>query len=136
MARRAHSLSPVAADAVRLLGLELARARRARRWTQEELAERAGVSVDTLRAAERGSARVRVGAMFELATLVGLDLLTGVARASLARPTQGATTAARGPSEPTGPLDSTTLLRWAQDRLEATPSRVRPRSVAESSDDF
>jgi transcriptional regulator with XRE-family HTH domain len=127
-------MSPPAADAVRLLGLEMTRARRARRWTQEELAERAGISVDTLRAAEHGSGKVAVGTMFELATLLGLDVLSGVARASLVGP--GGATGPIGPTGAIGPTDSTTLLRWALDRLDATPSRVRPRSDDADSDDF
>jgi transcriptional regulator with XRE-family HTH domain len=61
-------------DAARLLGLRIAEGRRRRRWTQAELCERAGVSKVTLRNAERGEPTVAVGVMFELATLVGLEL--------------------------------------------------------------
>jgi len=74
MARLAHTYSPAALDAVTVLGLRIAAGRRERRWTVAELAERAGVSLNTLRAAERGAPTVAVGVMFELATLVGVEL--------------------------------------------------------------
>jgi transcriptional regulator with XRE-family HTH domain len=72
--RRAHTYSPQALDAARVLGLRIAEGRRERRWTQAELCERAGVSKNTLRNAERGEPTVGVGVMFELATLVGVRL--------------------------------------------------------------
>jgi transcriptional regulator with XRE-family HTH domain len=96
-----HSYSPPALDAVRILGLEIARARRARRWAAAELAERAGVSRHTVRAAEHGAPSVAIGTVFELATLVGIELL-GVDRADLPA-----------------------LLERGRDRLALLPSRVR-----------
>jgi transcriptional regulator with XRE-family HTH domain len=73
MARR-RTYSPQALDAARLLGLRIAEGRRERRWPQAELAERAGISVVTLRNAERGEPTVAIGVMFELAMLAGLEL--------------------------------------------------------------
>jgi transcriptional regulator with XRE-family HTH domain len=61
-------------DATHVLGLEIARARRERRWTINELAERAGGSRITVRAAEAGTPTVAIGTMFELATILGIDL--------------------------------------------------------------
>lgn len=72
--RRTHTYSPQTLDAARVLGLRIAEGRRLRRWTQAELSERAGVSKATLRNAERGEPTVAVGVMFELATLVGVNL--------------------------------------------------------------
>lgn len=72
--RRPHTYSPQTLDAARVLGLRIAEGRRLRRWTQAELSERAGVSQATLRNAERGVPTVAVGVMFELATLVGVNL--------------------------------------------------------------
>ena len=69
-----HTFSRQTLAAAQVLGLEIARARRARRWTTSELAERAGISVVTLRNVERGLPTVAVGIVFEVATLVGLDL--------------------------------------------------------------
>jgi transcriptional regulator with XRE-family HTH domain len=71
---RRRTYSPQALDAARLLGLRIAEGRRDRRWTQAGLAERAGISVVTLRNAERGEPTVAIGVMFELALLVGVEL--------------------------------------------------------------
>ena len=67
--------STSAQDALRLLGLQLAEARRERGWQVQELAERAGVSRATVRAAEAGRPTVAVGTVFELAVLTGVPLL-------------------------------------------------------------
>lgn len=72
--RRAHTYSPQTLDAARVLGSRIAQGRRSRRWTQADLSERAGVSAATLRNAERGEPTVAIGVMFELATLVGVNL--------------------------------------------------------------
>ncbi|MCL2581778.1 MAG: helix-turn-helix domain-containing protein [Streptosporangiales bacterium] len=72
--RRARTYSPQALNAARVLGLRIAEGRRERRWTQAELSERAGISRVTLGHAERGEPTVQIGLMFELATLVGVEL--------------------------------------------------------------
>lgn len=61
-------------EAVELLGELIRVGRRERRWTQAELAERAGVGVRTLNRIEQGDPSVRVGTAFELAALVGASL--------------------------------------------------------------
>ncbi|WP_202033310.1 helix-turn-helix domain-containing protein [Nocardioides sp. WS12] len=48
--------------------------RRARRWNQIELAERAGISANTLRSIEQGAPSSTIGIVFEVAVLLGLDL--------------------------------------------------------------
>ena len=108
-ATRTYSQQTV--DAVRVLGLEIARARRARRWTINELAERAGVSRITVRAAEAGTPTVAVGTMFELATILGIDLF-------------GAS-----------PAELPELLERGRDRLALLPARVRRPSIP-IDDDF
>lgn len=109
MARRAHSYSPQTRDAVTVLGDEIARARRARSMTAAELAERAGIGRTTLHMVERGEPTVAVGTVFELATLVGIDLFG------------------------TAPADMPALLSRAADRLAVQPGRVR---TTEPDDDF
>ena len=109
--RRAHSYSPQTRTAVEVLGLEIARARRARRWTQAELAERAGISENTLRSIERGSPTATIGVVFELAALLGIELF-------------GA-----------GPEELPALVAQARDRLALLPSRVRTGN-SEVEDDF
>ena len=52
----------------------MALARRERRWTLAELAERVGVSVVTMRKVERGDPSVALGTAFEAAALVGVAL--------------------------------------------------------------
>jgi transcriptional regulator with XRE-family HTH domain len=69
-----HAYSPQTLDATRVLGLQIAAARRARRWTEAELAARAGVSRPTLRSVEQGIPTVAIGTVFEMATLVGVQL--------------------------------------------------------------
>jgi transcriptional regulator with XRE-family HTH domain len=109
--RRPHTYSPEALDAVRVLGLRIAEGRRLRRWTQAELCERASISATTLRNAERGDPTVGVGVMFELATLVGVELF-GVPASQLSA-----------------------LSARESDRLAVLPSHVYPRQVT-ADDDF
>ncbi len=72
--KRAHPVSSQTEAALQVLGVEIARGRRARRWTAAALAERAGISTVTLHNVEQGSATVAIGTVFELATLVGVAL--------------------------------------------------------------
>ncbi len=67
-------LSPVASEALGLLGDRVRLARRQRRWTVEGLAERVGVSPTTIRKVEHGDATVAIGTAFEAAVLVGVAL--------------------------------------------------------------
>ncbi|HZJ29023.1 MAG TPA: helix-turn-helix transcriptional regulator [Solirubrobacterales bacterium] len=69
-----RAYSPYTLEALQLLGEQIRMGRRERRWTQAELAERAGVSVRTLNRVEHGDPRVTLGTAFELATLVGVHL--------------------------------------------------------------
>ncbi|NCD20535.1 MAG: XRE family transcriptional regulator [Actinobacteria bacterium] len=93
-----------------LLGAQIANARAERRWTARELADRAGISVTTLRSAERGEPTVGVGVMFELATLVGVPLF----------------------AEDRAQLDS--MLDLERHRAALLPRRVRPSKDID--DDF
>lgn len=72
MALRPHS--PYAVDAARLLGERIRAARLRRRWSQEDLAGRAGVTPNTLRKVERGDPSVALGTAFELAALLNVPL--------------------------------------------------------------
>lgn len=109
--RRSHTYSPQTLDAARVLGLRIAEGRRRRRWTQAELCERAGVSKATLRNAERGEPTVAIGVVFELATLVGVELY----------------------GAPPGELRN--LVSRESDRLALLPAHVYPRQVSVD-DDF
>lgn len=45
-----------------------------RRWTLDELAERVGVSIGTMRSVEQGRPGVAIGTVLEAAALVGVPL--------------------------------------------------------------
>lgn len=66
--------SPYAVQAAQLLGAQIRLARRERRWSQQELAERAGITVRTIYKIEHGEMGVRLGSAFEVAALVGVAL--------------------------------------------------------------
>ncbi len=70
----AHTYSRHTLETTRLLGLEVARARRKRHWTSADLSERAGISRTTLHKIERGDPGVGIGLAFEVATLVGVPI--------------------------------------------------------------
>ncbi len=72
--KRARAYSRYAKEAVLLLGEQIRMARRERRWSQAELAERAGITPGTLIKIERGDPSVRLGTTFEVASLVGVPL--------------------------------------------------------------
>jgi transcriptional regulator with XRE-family HTH domain len=74
MKTRPHNLSPLTTEATRLLGARIQLARRERRWTLQELADRVGVTAVTMRKIERGDPSVRLGAAFESAALTGVPL--------------------------------------------------------------
>ena len=66
--------SYLTSEAARLLGRRVSLARRERRWTLAELAERVGVSVVTIRKVERGDPTVALGTAFEAAVIAGVVL--------------------------------------------------------------
>jgi len=103
--RTDQPLSRAASEAVRLLGRRISLARRERRWTVAELAERVGSSETTVRKVERGDPSVALGTVFEAAALVGVPLFSE---------------------------DATTVAREAElveARLAVLPQRVRRRQV-------
>ncbi len=72
--KRTRTYSPLTAEAARLLGARVALARRERRWTLQELADRVGVSYVTMRKVERGDLTVALGVAFEAAAVLGVPL--------------------------------------------------------------
>jgi len=71
---RVHTFSPVTTEAARLLGARIQVARRERRWTLQELADRVGVTRVTMRKVERGDVSVSLGTAFEAAAVTGVAL--------------------------------------------------------------
>lgn len=95
-----------------MLGMEIARSRRARRLTAQDLARRAGIARSTLHAIEHGSPGVAIGVVFEVAYLVGIDLFG------------------------TAPGDVPDLLERSRTRLALVPASARPLRRSEDEDDF
>jgi transcriptional regulator with XRE-family HTH domain len=103
--RRPHTFHPQTLDAAQLLGLEVSRVRRERRWTTNDLAERAGISPVTLRKIERGDPSVELGSAFEVATLLGIVLFAPDRK------------------------ELSTMVEHARTRLALLPARVRKSAV-------
>lgn len=72
----ARTYSHYSRDAARLLGLMIRSARIERNLTVDELAERAGVSRGLIYRAEEGDMGCSIGAVFEIATILGIPLFT------------------------------------------------------------
>src|ERR1700722_12068443 len=68
--------SPLTKEAARLLGARIAEARRDRRMTLADLAERVGATPTTIRKVERGDPTVSLGVAFEAAAIVGVTLFS------------------------------------------------------------
>ena len=66
--------SEYAQDAAILLGKLIKLGRKERRWSEQNLADRAGITRATLQKIEKGEMSCAVGSVFELATLVGVRL--------------------------------------------------------------
>jgi transcriptional regulator with XRE-family HTH domain len=74
MPKTQHPISPYAADAVRLLGQLLRKSRIEKRMTTTDVAVRSGISRGLLHRIESGDPRSTIGAVFEVAAIVGLPL--------------------------------------------------------------
>ena len=69
-----RTYSKYAQEAVKLLGEQIRLKRKQRRWSEKDLAERAGISRATLQKIESGKMSCAIGLVFEVATLVGIKL--------------------------------------------------------------
>lgn len=69
-----HTYSAYTKDAAKLMGDLIQIGRKERRWTESNLAERAGISRSTLRSIEQGNLGYSIGLVFEVAALVGVRL--------------------------------------------------------------
>ena len=66
--------SKYAKEAAFLLGQQIKLARKKRKWSEANLAERAGISRATLQKIEAGKMTPAIGLVFEVAALVGVHL--------------------------------------------------------------
>ena len=93
-------------DAATLLGALIRETRNERKLTAQELADRAGISRGLLQRIEKGNLKCEIGAVFEVATIVGVELFDA---------------------------DESTLtkyLRQTKEKLALLPQSVRKRSKA------
>ena len=98
-------------EAITLLGGLIRTARTEQKFTTQEVADRAGISRGLLQRIEKGYPKCEIGAVFEVATIVGVTLFDA---------------------------DETTLtkhLRQTEDKLALLPKSVRKKSRAVH-DDF
>ena len=70
----ARTYSRYSRDAAALLGALIREARNERKLTAQELADRAGISRGLLQRIEKGNLKCEIGAVFEVATIVGIKL--------------------------------------------------------------
>ena len=98
-------------DAVALLGALIREARKERKLAAQELADRASISRGMLQRIEKGNLKCEIGAVFEVATIVGIKLFEA---------------------------DEKTLMRYlgqTKEKLALLPKSVRKKSKAVR-DDF
>lgn len=69
-----RSYSRLTEEALLLLGKQIRHARKSRKMSESELAERIGVARSTLQLIEKGNPKVAIGLVFEAATLAGVHL--------------------------------------------------------------
>lgn len=69
-----RTYSRYAREALSLLGKQIRLGRKQRRWSEHELAERAGIARATLQKIEKGDPGCAIGLVFEVAGLVGVTL--------------------------------------------------------------
>ena len=100
---RERTYSRYTREAATLLAKQIRLGRKQRKWTEHELAERAGISRATLQKIEKGDLSVAIGLVFEVAVLVGVPLF----------------------DEESGPL--TAYIARTDDKLALLPSTVRKR---------
>lgn len=107
----ARTYSRYSREAMNLLGDLIRAARKERRMTAQEVADRAGISRGLLQRIEKGDPKCELGATFEVATIVGVKLFD----------TEAATL--------------TQLIRQTEDKLALLPKSVR-KQVKVVDDDF
>ncbi len=98
--------------AASLLGKQIRLGRKQRKWTEQELAQRAGMSRATLQKIEKGELSVALGLVFEVASLVGMPLFDS------------------------GSTGLASHIARIDDKLALLPSAVRKQGKAQVDDDF
>jgi len=76
MAKISRKYLPQTKEAASLLGNQISIARRERKWTIQELAERVGVDGQTINRVEKGDPTTGLGVTFDVATILGIPLFS------------------------------------------------------------
>ena len=71
---KVRTYSRYSTEAASLLGGQIKLGRKQRKWTEHDLADRAGISRATLQKIEKGDLTCAIGLVFEVAALVGVNL--------------------------------------------------------------
>lgn len=79
---KSQTLSRPTKEALQVLAVLINNARKEKRWTQSELAERLGVSRFTVQHLLKGDPSVAIGTFFEAAVLTDIPLLPGTTPAT------------------------------------------------------
>lgn len=103
--------SKYAKEAAFLLGQQIRLERKKRQWSEQNLAERAGISRATLQKIEAGEMSPSIGLVFEVAALVGVPLFEQESRVLA------------------------TSIELAQSKIALLPKRIRTKTKAVD-DDF
>lgn len=106
-----RAYSKYAKEAVFLLGQHIKFGRKKRQWSEQNLAERAGISRATLQKIEAGEMSPSIGLVFEVAALVGVPLFEQESRALA------------------------TSIELTQSKIALLPKRIRDKTKAVD-DDF
>lgn len=77
MAKTTRTYSNRTLQAVNVFAKQIQLSRKQHRWSEAELAERAGISRSTIRMIEGGNPATSLGLFFEVATLLGIPLYSG-----------------------------------------------------------
>jgi transcriptional regulator with XRE-family HTH domain len=116
---RKRAYSKYAMQAAHLLGQHIRLARKRKQWSQQALADRAGVGRTTVQKAEAGDMGLEIGLAFEIASIAGIPLFAPESNS------QGLTQSVSLEHE----------IRQAQELLSLLPKSIhRPRTEPE--DDF
>jgi transcriptional regulator with XRE-family HTH domain len=74
MSKKTRNYSSYTEKAIKVFASQIKAARKKQRWSEAELAERAGTSRPTIRKIEQGNPTTELGLYFEAASLLGIPL--------------------------------------------------------------
>jgi transcriptional regulator with XRE-family HTH domain len=112
--KKVRAYSKITKEAAHLLGLEIQLARKQRKMSESDLADRTGLSRKTIQKIEKGDLSVSIGLVFEAAAVVGVKLFDP------------------GSSRFSGAM----RIDQLNDKIALLPRRIRTPKVEEGNNDF